>query len=128
MFGLLLAAALSTIFANSCCIVAAEEQGTGVVILKPDGKLVARVEVGRWPHEVEVSSDGTTAFVSQFGITDYDSRIGTPGDHVSRIDLAAARETGRFTVPDGVRAAQGSKLRPGRDEIFVNAEAGGDTM
>jgi hypothetical protein len=128
MFGLLLAAALSTIFANSFCIVAAEEQGTGVVILKPDGKLVARVEVGRWPHEVEVSSDGTTAFVSQFGITDYDSRIGTPGDHVSRIDLATARETGRFMLPDGLRAPHGIKLRPGSAELFVNAEAGGDTM
>lgn len=128
MLGLLLAAALSTTSADMFCIVAAEEQGTGIVILKPNGKLIARVEVGRWPHEVEVSSDGRTAFVSQFGITDYDSRIGTPGDHVSRIDLATARETGRFVLPNGLRAPHGVKLRPATAELFVNAEAGGDTM
>lgn len=128
MLGLLLAAALSTISADTFCIVAAEEQGTGIVILKPNGKLLARVEVGRWPHEVEVSSDGRTAFVSQFGITDYDSRIGTPGDHVSRIDLATARETGRFVLPGGLRAPHGVKLRPTSAELFINAEAGGETM
>jgi len=128
MLGLLLAAALSTMSADRFCIVAAEEQGTGIVILKPEGKLIARVEVGRWPHEVEVSSDGRTAFVSQFGITDYDSRIGTPGDHVSRIDLATARQTGRFVLPNGLRAPHGVKLRPTSAELYVNAEAGGDTM
>lgn len=128
MLGLLLAAALSTISTDRFCIVAAEEQGTGIVILNPNGKLVVRVEVGRWPHEVEISSDGRTAFVSQFGITDYDSQIGSPGDHISRIDLATARQTGRFVLPDGLRAPHGVKLRPASAELFVNAEAGGDTM
>lgn len=64
----------------------------------------------------------------QFGITDYDTRIGTPGDHVSRVDLRAAREVGRYVLPDGLRAPHGVKLRPASNELFVNAESGGDEM
>ena len=124
----LIAAAFAAVSPTNFCILSAEEQGTGLAIVKPDGQLLARVEVGSWPHEVEVSPDGRTAYVSQFGITDYDSRIGTPGDHVSRIDLASARETGRYRLPSALRAPHGVKLRPSTDELFVNAEAGGDTM
>ena len=128
MLEFLIAATLGATSPTDFCIVSAEERGTGVAIVQPDGELLARVEVGSWPHEVEVSPDGRTAYVSQFGITDYDSRIGTPGDHVSRIDLESARETGRYALPEGLRAPHGVKLRPSTDELFVNAETGGDTM
>lgn len=128
MLELLLAAALTIGSVENFCIISAEEKGTGIAILRHNGTLVARVPVGKWPHEVEVSPDGATAYVSQFGITDYDSRIGTPGDHVSRINLATARETGRFLLPSSFRAPHGVKLRPGAPELFVNAEADVDTM
>ena len=128
MLEFIIAATLGAASGTDFCILTAEERGTGLAIIQPDGELLARVQVGSWPHEVEVSRDGRTAYVTQFGITDYDSRIGTPGDHVSRIDLASARETGRYALPEGLRAPHGVKLRPSSDELFVNAEAGHDTM
>ena len=115
--------------ARSFCIVSVEEDGGDLAILDSAGKRLASVPVGSRPHEVEVSADGRTAFVSQFGITDYDSRIGTPGDRVVAIDLRRARAVGSLIVPAGLGAPHGVKLRPGRrHELFVNAEAGGDTM
>lgn len=106
-----------------------EEDGGDLAILDSTGKRLASVPVGSRPHEVEVSADGHTAFVSQFGITDYDSRIGTPGDRVVAVDLRRAREVSSFIVPAGLGAPHGVKLRPGsRHELFVNVEAGGDSM
>lgn len=110
------------------CIVVTEDQGSSVAILRPDGALVARIDVRSWPHELEVDATGRTVFATQFGITDYDSKLGTPGDHISRIDLDSARETGRIMLPDGRRAPHGVKLRPGKEELFINTEAGGDVM
>lgn len=101
----------------------------GLVVLDPSGAVRARVPMGDRPHEVEVSRDGATAYVGHFGITDYDSKLGSPGKAVSRVDLASARETGRYDLPEGLGAPHGVKLRPpGEGELFVNAEAGGDTM
>lgn len=119
------AAALS---AAHFCVVTAEERGDSVQILDPTGRLLSKVKVGKWPHEVEVSADGRVAYVPQFGITDYDSRIGTPGDHISQVDLRSARESNRFLLPAGLGGPHGAKLRPGTRELFVNAEYGGDTM
>ena len=101
----------------------------GLVVLDPAGAAKARLPMGERPHEVAVSRDGTTAYVARFGITDYDSKLGTPGRTVSRVDLRAARETGTYALPEGLGAPHGVKLRPqGEAELFVNAEAGGDTM
>lgn len=101
----------------------------GLVVLDPSGSVKARLPMGERPHEVAVSRDGATAYIGRFGITDYDSKLGTPGTAVSRVDLAAARETGRYELPEGLGAPHGVKLRPpGEAELFVNAEAGGDTM
>lgn len=36
-----------------------------------------RLSLGLWPHEVTVSSDGSTAYVANFGLGDYD--ITCPG-------------------------------------------------
>ena len=101
----------------------------GLVVLDASGAVKARLPMGERPHEVEVSRDGATAYVGRFGITDYDSKLGTPGKDVARVDLASARETGRYVLPEGLGAPHGVKLRPpGEAELFVNAEAGGDTM
>ena len=114
---------------KSFCVVSVEEDGGDLAILDSAGKRLASVPVGSRPHEVEVSADGHTAFVSQFGITDYDSRIGTPGERVVAVDLRQARAAGSFIVPTGLGAPHGVKLRPGSNrELFVNVEAGGDSM
>lgn len=127
MLGLIIATALAAA-TPQFCILSVEEQASTLAIMTPDGEVRTRVEIGKMPHEVEVSPDGRTAFVSQFGITDYDSRIGTPGDHVTRVNLLSGRATGQFWLSKGLRAPHGVKLRPGTRELFVNAEAGEDTM
>lgn len=113
----------------SGCLLVVEETGGRLSILARDGTSVARIPIGERPHEIAVSPDGQTAYVPQFGIADYNNRIGTPGDHVAKVDLASGREIGRFVLPSELRAPHGVQLRPPLgDELFTNAEVGGDVM
>ena len=64
-----------------------------------------------------------------FGITDYDSRIGTPGTRITTVDLLRARIAEDFMLPAELSGPHGVRLRPHKPrELFVNAEVGGDTM
>jgi len=110
------------------CILSVEEERGLLAILRRDGTRVASVPIGGRPHEIEVSSDGATAYVTQFGIADYDHRIGTPGTKVVEAALQSARVTGVFALPAGSRGPHGVKLRPHSRELFVNTEVDGDRM
>lgn len=112
----------------SSCILVVEETGA-LAIVEPRGAIVRRLALGERPHEIEVAPGGRVAYVSLFGITDYDSRIGTPGTRIARIDLTKGSISAFYTLPKGLAAPHGLKLRPPkRRELFVNAEAGGDAM
>ncbi|MBF5041878.1 hypothetical protein FGE12_05705 [Aggregicoccus sp. 17bor-14] len=114
---------------GSFCVLSVEETPGRLAILDPGGGVRARIPLGERPHEVEVSPDGRTAYVSLFGIADYDNRIGVPGVRVARIDLARATRVGEYRLPADVRGPHGVKLRPpSAAELFVNAEVGSDTM
>jgi len=101
------------------------EQGAGKVsaVDPRTGKVRASAQVGFNPHELALSEDGATAWVSNFGITDYDRNVGVPGTSVSTIRLADVKEVGRLELP-GVKAPHGLKIRPGTRELHVNAEIG----
>jgi len=118
------------------------EQGAGKVSFFDPGAetVLGQVHVGYNPHEVALSRDGKTAYVTNFGIEDYDHTIGVPGVTVSVVDVAAMSEKTRFYTnrkPDGTpdtssagpnRAPHGVKLRPpAEQELFVNVEVG-DSM
>ena len=72
---------------------------------------VARIPVGRAPHELAISPDGTIVLVGEYGPNN------AHGGTVAIIDLVRARVSGRIDVgertrphsvafmPDGVRAA-----------------------
>lgn len=113
----------------SFCILAVEEEPGRLAISDPLGARLASLPMGERPHEVEVAQDGRTAYVSQFGIADYDNRIGTPGGRIVRVDLRRRAISGQYLLPPDLRAPHGIKLRPplGR-ELYTNAEVGGDTM
>lgn len=128
MLAIMLSMGMAASTPGPWCLLSAQEGGTSLLIMSPDGRRRGEVEIGPRPHEVEVSPDRKTAWVSQFGITDYDSRIGTPGRYVVEVDLKAGRATRRFELPGGLAAPHGVKLRPGKRELFVNAEVGGDMM
>ncbi|MDX0679885.1 ABC transporter substrate-binding protein [Sinorhizobium medicae] len=87
-----------------------------------------RVEVGFWPHEIEVSWDGKTAYVTNFGVKDYDEQIGRPGASISVIDVENRCEVRRlftFHEPHQYptrRAPHGVKLSPEGKRLYVNVE------
>jgi YVTN family beta-propeller protein len=75
-------------------------------------QLLARVPTGEGPHEVVVSSDGTLAFVSNYGAQ-------TPGSSLSVIDVAARKEVRRVDLgplrrPHGLAFADG--------KVYLTAE------
>jgi DNA-binding beta-propeller fold protein YncE len=111
------------------CLLVVEETAGRLAIADPHGGVLKRLTLGERPHEVEVSADGNTAYVSMFGITDYDSQLGKPGTSVAKIDLLRGERVGDYQLPDDLRAPHGVKLRPPQfRELYVNAEKGGDTM
>jgi DNA-binding beta-propeller fold protein YncE len=122
---LLCAASAATAARSQFCVLSVEETGGDLAILHTDGHLAAKVRLGERPHEVAVTPDGRTAFVSLFGITDYASRLGTPGTRIARIDLTRGRLVGWIDTPSDSRAPHGVRLRPPAfTELFVNTEAG----
>jgi branched-chain amino acid transport system substrate-binding protein len=111
-------------------IVAVEESDSSVGFYDPDtGAEIANVRVGLWPHEIAIDTERELAYVSNFGIKDYDEHIGTPGCSISAIDLSLFAETGRFyTFNDGDeyhrRAAPHSVVIDAkRQRLLVNVEA-----
>jgi DNA-binding beta-propeller fold protein YncE len=106
------------------------EEGLGRVVeadtRDPDCR--AEIAVGLKPHEIALSPDGRTAYVSNFGLLEANFKVGVAGKTISVIDVARAAEIRKFTLPDGPLAApHGVKLRPNATELFTNAEIG-DTM
>ena len=93
------------------------------------GAEVARVRVGLWPHEIDISPDGSLAYVSNFGVKDYDERIGDPGASISIIDVQRKVELDRlytFTTKSEYRrfrAPHGLKLTPCGKQLYVNVES-----
>ena len=87
------------------------------------------IGVGEKPHEIEVTPDGRTAYVSNFGLLEANLKVGTPGTTISVLDVERRVERGRYHLPEGATAPHGLKLRPPDfRELFTNAEAGSAGM
>jgi len=99
-----------------------------------DGRAHGSVQVGFLPHEVIVSSDQKTAYVSNFGLQDYDETIGEPGTSISVIDIPSRLEKFRLYTFDAKaknvyakidKAPHGMRLRPPFEkQLYVNTEKG----
>jgi len=61
-----------------------------------NGEEVGRVRLSLWPHEIAVSRDGTTAYVSNFGLRDYDLNLGFAGNAISVVNIPHRVETERL--------------------------------
>ncbi|PIU01303.1 MAG: hypothetical protein COT74_02035 [Bdellovibrionales bacterium CG10_big_fil_rev_8_21_14_0_10_45_34] len=66
-------------FGSKKLIVVEQENGTVSSYETKTGRLLGTVKVELNPHEVTLNSDGTVAYVTNFGVQDYDHNIGTPG-------------------------------------------------
>lgn len=97
-------------------------------------KKLSSIKTGFLPHEIAITQDQKTAYVSNFGIKDYDSGIGTPGASICVIDIPAQAEKYRlYTFTPSAHqdysqidsAPHGVKLRPPAEkQLFVNVEKG----
>lgn len=93
-------------------------------------KEIGRVKLNFYPHEIEISPDGKRAYVSNFGIRDYDAKIGYPGNSISVIDLEKFCEVDRLytTYKDTTLQEQqywgphGLKVHPDGEYLYVNVE------
>jgi ABC-type branched-subunit amino acid transport system substrate-binding protein/DNA-binding beta-propeller fold protein YncE len=110
-------------------LIAVEESDSSIGFYDAStGNEVARVKTGLWPHEIEISRDGTTAYVTNFGVKDYDERIGQPGASISIIDLRYFCEVGRlYTFRNKneylrFRGPHGVKISPDGNQLYVNVE------
>lgn len=136
LFGQLFA---QTILAQEkkCTVVVVEVQAARIGFYNSKtGAKIGSVVVGSKPHEIEISRDGKTAYVTNFGIEDYDHRIGTPGNSISVIDIPRMKEKYKLSTENlspkdsalaSIKGPHGIKLRPSKEgELFVNTEVGGD--
>lgn len=106
-------------------ILAVEESANSLSLYDPDtGREMGSMSLSLWPHEIAVASDGR-AYVSNFGVRDYDLSLGNAGNSVSVIDVAGRNESGRLFMRVGTKpywAPHGVKLSPNEAHIFVNVE------
>ena len=102
------------------------------------GKRSGSIKLGFLPHEIAITKDEKTAYVTNFGIKDYDSGAGTPGASISVIDIPTRAEKYRLYTFDPAdhkdysqidSAPHGIKLRPPTEnQLFVNVEKGNKVL
>jgi YVTN family beta-propeller protein len=119
-------AALGLALSLSALAAQADETGTEtmIVVQKGDdslaffegatGVLRKRVEVGKKPHEIELSADGKLAYVTLYGIDRYTEDL-EGGRAIAIVDLDARRKTGeidlgRFRRPHGIARGKSGRL------------------
>jgi YVTN family beta-propeller protein len=101
----LLAFALSS-SAEEAALAVVEKIAGAVGFYTADGKRIAGVPVGKHPHEIVMSPDGRTLYVSDNGIL-WMTEAGEGGNTISIIDAASMKKTGvidlgKFRRPHGM--------------------------
>lgn len=114
-------------------LVAVQSPKDSVVVFDlKNGTRIAQIKVGFLPHEITFDPETRKCFVSNFGLQDYDMRIGRAGNSVAVIDpwsgnyletIYTTNDTSKGNAPHGI------KVRPGGwRELYTNVEVGGDSM
>jgi YVTN family beta-propeller protein len=83
-----------------------KEDATLAIVDPSSGRMIGKVPVGQGPHELVTSTDGKTAFASNYGSGP------APGHTISMIDIAMMKEVRRIEVaplsrPHGLAFANG---------------------
>jgi len=119
LFGLALPASADTL------VILNKSEHTASLIDPESGKALAKLPVGRGPHEVIVSPDGHTAYVSNFGpygiCPPGDTMCKTPGNTITVLDLAERKV--KATYDYGTNKGQhGSVVSRDGKYIWVTSE------
>ena len=93
--------------ASARLLVLNKDEATLAIVDPASGHVLGRVPVGQGPHELVTSTDGRTAFASNYGTGP------APGHTISMIDLASQKEVRRIDVaplsrPHGLAFANGT--------------------
>jgi len=125
------AAVLFTLFALSLSASAAtlvvlnKSEHTASLIDPESGKPLATLPVGRGPHEVIVSPDGRTAYVSNFGPYGIcpagDTMCKTPGNTITVLDLAERKVKATYNYGSN-RGQHGSVISRDGKSVWVTSE------
>jgi DNA-binding beta-propeller fold protein YncE len=130
---LIFAICMTLAFALSCvaeerpyCVLVVEETlGRVTILASDDPQRRVSIPVGYKPHEITVSLDGKTAYVSNFGLSDANNREGIAGSTITAIDIRSASVRQEFRLPGSLKAPHGLGFRPRHEtELFTNAEQG----
>ncbi|MDH3494244.1 MAG: YncE family protein [Acidobacteriota bacterium] len=114
VFCLSVAACAQTATAGNERLLVLNKAGNSLSVLNPDDfSLLGTVPVGEGPHEVVVSADGTTAYVTNYGAR-------TAGNSLSIIDIKSMKETKRVDLGPLYRP-HGIKLIGGK--VYFSVEA-----
>jgi len=86
------------------------------------GESTGGIKLGLNPHEIVITDDHKTAYVSNFGLQDYDENVGVAGNSISVVDLVRGLEVGEINTGEN-SAPHGLALRPSNpDWLYVNTE------
>jgi len=130
---LLAALAIGNIATAQTRLVAVQQYRDSVVVFNLDNNAkIAQARIPFKSHEITYDEATKKCFISNFGLEDYDLRIGKTGNTVTVFDPFKGKVTGHiYTGGDTSvhNGPHGIKARPGKyHELFVNTEIGGDTM
>jgi len=112
--------------ASAATLVVLNKSEHTATLIDPDsGKMLAKLPVGRGPHEVIVSPDGRTAYVSNFGpygvCPQGDTMCKAPGNTITVLDLAEHKV--KTTYDYGSNKGQhGSLISRDGKHVWVTSE------
>ena len=101
-----------------------KSEHTALLIDPESGKTLAKLPVGRGPHEVIVSIDGRTAHVSNFGpygICPVDTMCKTPGNTITVLDLAERKVKATYNYGSNT-GQHGSVISRDSKYVWVTSE------
>src|SRR5438046_5869611 len=117
--------ALSMAASAATLVVLNKSEHTASLIDPDSGKTLAKLPVGRGPHEVIVSPDGRTAYVSNFGpygiCPPGDTMCKTPGNTITVLDLAERKVKATYDFGSN-KGQHGSVISRDGKYVWVTSE------
>ncbi len=113
-------AACATLAAQNFPLVIVEKKAGAVGFYSPDGKRLAGVKIGEYPHEIVLAPDGRTAYISDNGIL-WMQNAGEGGNTISIVDVKSRTKLGTIDLGKN-RRPHGLALDAKRNRLLSTTE------